>query len=215
MFGGDLDDAEDAEDSSDISFFTSERECERIAGLPSRNPVEDLTPYLSRPGGTIKLNDEQNGALIEIGTNGGALISLPVGTGKTLISFLAAEVIRQFGEGVAGFVPPYEVMLLTKASIREQTMDEIEKMARHFRFQAPRVFSYSELSSQKGATSSTRTSQTSSSATKPTRSRAGSPPGPSGSRRMRGVTRSSSPTTRSAAVSGTRSGRGHLSGSSS
>lgn len=150
MFGGDLDDAEDAEDSSDISFFTSERECERIARLPSRNPVEDLTPYLSRPGGTIKLNDEQNGALIEIGTNGGALISLPVGTGKTLISFLAAEVIRQFGEGVEGFVPPYEVMLLTKASIREQTMDEIEKMARHFRFQAPRVFSYSELSSQKG-----------------------------------------------------------------
>lgn len=141
---------EDAEDSSALGFAASERECLRIAGLPPRAPVEDLTPFFKRPGGTMQLNDEQNGALMEIGINGGALISLPVGMGKTLISFLAGEAVRLAGEGVDGFVPPYEIMLLTKASIRTQTLDEIEKMGRHFRFNPPRVYSYSELSSQRG-----------------------------------------------------------------
>ncbi len=151
MSGGVFDDMdEDAEDSSSLGFAASERECQRIAGLAPRAPVEDLTPYFRRQGGTMQLNDEQNGALMEIGINGGALVSLPVGMGKTLISFLAGEAIRLAGEGVEGFVAPYEIMLLTKASIRAQTLEEIEKMAKHFRFSAPRVFSYSELSSQRG-----------------------------------------------------------------
>lgn len=150
MIGGFDEQDEDAEDSSALDYMSSERECMRIAELPPRAPVEDLTPYFRRPGGTMQLNDEQNGALMEIGINGGALISLPVGMGKTLISFLAAEAIRFAGEGVEGFIPPYEIMLLTKASIREQTLREIESMSRHFKFAPPRVYSYSELSSQRG-----------------------------------------------------------------
>lgn len=145
-FGVEDDDAED----SALSHGTSEGECLRIAGLPPRALVEDLTPYFRRPGGTMQLNEEQNGALTEIAINGGALISLPVGMGKTLVSFLAAEAIRLAGDGVDGFVPPYEVMLLTKASIRTQTLEEIERMSRHFKFAPPRVYSYSELSSQRG-----------------------------------------------------------------
>ena len=145
-FGVDDDDAED----SALSYDASERECLRIAGLSPRVPAEDLTPYFRRPGGTLQLNDEQNGALTEIAINGGALVDLSVGKGKTLVTFLAPEAIRLAGEGVPGFVPPYEVMLLTKASIRTQTLEEIEKMSRHFKFNPPRVYSYSELSSQRG-----------------------------------------------------------------
>lgn len=76
------------------------KELKRIAALPCRR-IEDyagiapkLTQLLARPNGGMALFPIQAAALMEIAKYGGGLCPIPVGGGKTLITYLAPVVTR-------------------------------------------------------------------------------------------------------------------------
>lgn len=76
-------------------------ELQRILALPRRSCEADyselaaeMTALLKRPGGTMTLRPVQALALYDIGVNRGGCLPVGVGEGKTLISFLAANVLE-------------------------------------------------------------------------------------------------------------------------
>jgi hypothetical protein len=93
-------------------------EFERIAALPRRTlTLEDaeavareLTPHMRAPGSTAELFPWQAMSLLEFAAHRGALLGLPVGKGKTLVSALAPIMI--------GATRP---MLIVPASLQDKT----------------------------------------------------------------------------------------------
>src|SRR5690348_3083142 len=91
---------------------------DRIVALPRRRLSERaavawahvLTNEYRLPGGTMALLPWQGFALAEAAENDGALLVLPVGFGKTLISFLAPTVMNAA-----------RPILIVPAALREKT----------------------------------------------------------------------------------------------
>lgn len=125
---------------------------ERILAIPevgvsSRTPaqlarlVERWTNALRRAPDAPRLREKQAHALDELakasmgGTPRGALLGLGVGHGKTLISMMAAEVCMA--------VRP---LLLLPPPMRDQFSRDLVAWSPYYRFTAPRVMAYSELS---------------------------------------------------------------------
>ena len=114
-------------------------ELERVLGLPRRG---DLPPDLARgmteflDGVDMILRDVQAQVLLELEETWGCLASVPVGGGKTLISFLAPMVVKA-----------EKPLLLIPAKLREKTRRDFLKLAEHWpRAKPPRVESYEMLS---------------------------------------------------------------------
>ena len=116
------------------------RELARIRDLPRRvyegpELAEQLSRLLRQPHGRQTLRPLQAQALLEIGTLGGLLGPLPVGSGKTLISFLAPVVARA-----------RRPMLLIPAKLRQKTERDLYQARRDWRVPASiRVESYERL----------------------------------------------------------------------
>lgn len=105
-------------------------ELRRILAIPRRvytdadadRLVDLLTSALKTPHGTMRLMRHQAIALAEIAQYGGAFLPLPVGAGKTLISFLAPVVYASMRG-----VPVHRPLLVIKASLLDKTnQDEID-----------------------------------------------------------------------------------------
>lgn len=100
----------------------------RIEGIPRRDVYDDhakiLTEWLKMPNGKMSLRKEQAWALTEMHDIGGLLGSLGVGSGKTLISFLAPVVLEA-----------ERPVLIVPASTRdEKTLKkDIPDLAEHWR----------------------------------------------------------------------------------
>lgn len=105
--------------------------------------VPDLTPMFRRPGGTMSLWPMQNVALHEIYEANGGLIMGSVGSGKSLISLMAAEVLDS-----------KRCVLLVKPQLRNKLLtQDLPFYSKHFNLPLDRihVVSYNELSSAKKA----------------------------------------------------------------
>jgi len=114
-------------------------ELERVFGLPRRG---ELPPDLARGmtevlgGVDMTLWDGQAQVFLELEEVGGCLASLPVGYGKTAITFLAPMVAEA-----------KKSLLLIPAKLRTKTRRDFAKLAEHWpRATAPRVESYEMLS---------------------------------------------------------------------
>lgn len=117
---------------------------ERVLQIPQRTwtpeqiaVVQDrMTEALRSPQGTQRLFPHQALALYELGKHrrgfGG---KLGVGSGKTLISFLAARVVYS--------VRP---LILVPGDLMEKTLADLTEARRHWVFPTPRVMSYERLS---------------------------------------------------------------------
>lgn len=126
-------------------------ELRRIEQLPRRvwgddeveEAVEVLTETLRTPRGTMRLWPLQAQSIAEIVDNRGALLPVPAGDGKALISLLAPSLMPECARPVL-FVP---------AHLREQTRRVvIPSMRKHWRIRDDiRVIGYSELSLAKNA----------------------------------------------------------------
>ena len=133
------------------------QELERIRNIPRRpltlDEVPDLTPlYLHTPvcnvrgcdlcsEGPAKIWPLQCLALLEAEQLGGAMLGLPVGEGKTLLSLLLPDAMRAT-----------RAALLVPAGVRDQLISQdIPRYGRHFRLPLDRikVIAYSELSNRK------------------------------------------------------------------
>ena len=114
-------------------------EFERVLELPRRG---ELPPDLARGmtellgGVDMTLWDGQAQVLLELEEVGGCLASLPVGYGKTAITYLAPMVAKA-----------KNALLLIPAKLREKTRRDFSVLAKHWpRATAPRVESYEMLS---------------------------------------------------------------------
>lgn len=111
------------------SGVANSRELQRVAALPRRTwgeeetraLVETMTRALRRPEGTQKLLPIQAIALFEIWRDRSAFIPAGVGSGKTLISFLAPYVL--------GSRRP---LLILPAKLIPKTKTEMREYARHW-----------------------------------------------------------------------------------
>jgi len=83
--------------------------------------AEEMTELLKTPEGTMKLRPLQALALLEIGVCGGGYLPLSVGSGKTIISLLAAYVLDA-----------KRPLLLLPANLIQKTARESREIARHF-----------------------------------------------------------------------------------
>lgn len=92
---------------------------------PDRCEVPDYRTDLGRSAGA-EILDRQTVGLSELHWNRGLFAALPVGFGKTLVTFLAAHV-----------VPCRRPMLIVQASGIEQTRQDFEDLARHWRQPQP------------------------------------------------------------------------------
>jgi hypothetical protein len=118
-------------------------EFRRALDVP-RVPPEALQPppeyfaWLYRPGATHRLNAVQERALYMAEAAGGLFANLAVGSGKTLITLLVAQVMRASRPVL--MIPPSMLETLTR---------ENERFSRSFIFNVvPRVVPYSMLSGQ-------------------------------------------------------------------
>lgn len=113
----------------------------RVAALPVRAldygaQADALTEYLRRPEGSMRLRPTQAQALLEAAQQGGALLWLGVGEGKTLISALLPEVL-----------PCQRPLLLVPAALRHKTEQELRAYSEHWRLSDKvRILSYEQLS---------------------------------------------------------------------
>lgn len=119
-------------------------EFERILALPRRQSidieelVELLTNHLKTPNGTQRLRPHQAQALQEL-YDYGCVGEIPVGEGKTLVTFLAGTLL--------GAKRP---LLLLKASLIEKTEREFKELRKHWRCpNPPKILSYEKLSREK------------------------------------------------------------------
>lgn len=118
---------------SDLSFLgggavKKTKELERIVALPRRGQldidllVETMTAFFRKPGGEQVLRPMQALALCELMMRRGLFAPMPVGSGKTLVSLLAAVAIEA--------VRP---VLLVPASLKEKTRRDKEELDKHWR----------------------------------------------------------------------------------
>ena len=122
----------------------------RVRRLPRRRLSEGdaaawaavLTDQLRLPGGAQRLRPWQGMALAEAAENDGAFLALPVGQGKTLISFLLPVVMQA-----------RRPVLVVPAALREKTYADFGAYLPHW--QAPRtparVMALQEIAPERGA----------------------------------------------------------------
>lgn len=124
-------------DWRDIVSYTAE--FRRVAELPrsiEREPdVENLTDALRTPKGTMTLRPLQALALEELHACRGLLGALPVGVGKTLITFLAGAIFEA-----------KRPLLLIPANLHDKTVRDFDELAKHWNAEPPKIVSYSWLS---------------------------------------------------------------------
>lgn len=123
-------------------------EFERVVGIPrrERDPVreealaERVTELLKTPQGRMRLRPAQAMSLFELTTVGGLFGVLRCGSGKTLISLLAATVLQRTKK--IGFRP----LLIVPAGLIEKTRIDMRLLAEHWQI-APfiRIESYEWL----------------------------------------------------------------------
>lgn len=124
-------------------------EVERISRLPRRVWEQDpqlpefvdlVTQYLKKPEGTQKLRPVQAKALQDLHDMGGLYGPIPVGTGKTLISFLAPTVVEA-----------KRPLLVVPAKLKDKTKREFAQLSRHWKEpQGLQIVSYEKLSRVNG-----------------------------------------------------------------
>lgn len=120
---------------------------ERILRLPQRDPaplaealVGPLTAMLRQPAGSMELHPLQALALAEAQAYRGLVAFLPVGEGKTLITYLLPRMLGC--EGRAVLAVPGSKVVDTEADFRE--------LARHWQGTPPRVVSTNAISDVPG-----------------------------------------------------------------
>lgn len=114
-------------------------ELDRIAALPRRGSLSDLSADLTRllktPGGSMALHSVQAQALEVLHDYSGLLGILPVGSGKTLVTALAGTVLEA-----------KTPLLLVPAKLRQKTRTEFAELKKHWQFTSPNILSYEMLS---------------------------------------------------------------------
>lgn len=107
-------------------------EFRRIAALPRRvldlSQVEDVTPLLRKPGGTMTLFPVQSAALIEMAIMDGLVGPIAVGHGKELICLLAPVAMDST-----------KCVLLIPSSLRDQVMRDMRRYGEHFVIPVERI----------------------------------------------------------------------------
>ena len=100
----------------------------RIWSLPIRkghdwgSTAAQLTKAFRRPGGTMEIRPHQAQMAIEAYDNGGLFAAAPVGSGKTLPSFL-----------IPTFFGAQRPLLLLRASLKPQAVSDLLRYGQHFR----------------------------------------------------------------------------------
>ena len=117
-------------------------ELRRILEMPLRDPLENadaLVDYLTAqhktPAGTMRLRPLQALGLVEAHDYGGMLGLLPVGEGKTLLSFLLPRVLGA-----------QRAVLLVPASLVDKTRAEFDDLELHWQYVPAHVTSYELVS---------------------------------------------------------------------
>lgn len=123
----------------------------RVDGLPSvpwaeRGDVDELVAAIiegyRRQGSTMVPFPQQAAALSELAHVGGLFCPLPVGSGKTLISYLAGAVLDVD-----------RILVLVPAALREKTHRDFDELSKHWRVRGEiLVESYERLSRSTSAT---------------------------------------------------------------
>lgn len=124
-------------------------EMHRILDLPRRNWEEnpnleeltrDVTNYLRTPTGAQKLRPMQAAALQEAHDHGGLFGPIPVGEGKTLISYLAPTVLEA-----------QKPVLVIPARLKDKTIREFAALSQHWKGHPHiEIVSYEKLSREGG-----------------------------------------------------------------
>ena len=112
-----------------------ENSFERILSLPRRNPTPSLIPSSRFSRNGAKLLPIQAQALAEIESERGLLAAIGVGTGKTLISFLAPAVLHSRNP-----------LLLIPAKLREKTYRDHDRYSESWYLPKITIQSYDWLS---------------------------------------------------------------------
>lgn len=103
--------------------------------------MSDLTDLLRKPQGEWSLLPGQERSLVEAKRAGGLIASLPVGSGKTLLSALLPT-----------YLDCARPFVFTRAALVEKTHREFEELKRHWRIRGDiYICSYEDLSSQRFA----------------------------------------------------------------
>jgi len=124
-------------------------ELERILALPRRaEPSPELVLALSVALRTRDVDDDgrpvllwpgQVAALLELYDVGGLLAPMPVGSGKTLVTLLAATVLSM------GRAPIERPVLMLPATLRDKTAREFARYVRDWRVRLPMLVGYEEM----------------------------------------------------------------------
>ena len=120
----------DKRDQQRDDFVPYSSDLRRIAKIPRRSMsasdlewlADEMTQRLKTPRGTMRLRPIQALALYELATVGGLFGILRVGAGKTLISFLAATVLKS-----------QRPLLIVPAKLVDKTKYDKELLEQHFR----------------------------------------------------------------------------------
>lgn len=114
---------------------------ERILALPRRKPVDTdwLTQGLRRVDGRQELRPAQAQALYDL-AEGGLAAPMRVGSGKTLVTLLAAELLDI-----------ERVVLLVPKALVDKTMRDYAEYLKHWRVRRPRVVGYELLGRKQAA----------------------------------------------------------------
>lgn len=123
-------------------------ELQRIMDLPrraldlSQETVDAVNRTVRRSGAEMSLWPIQTAALVEAAEAGGLFAPIGVGHGKTLITLLLPLAMNS-----------KSTVLLVPAQLKKQLAKEMPEYAKHFHIdpEVIKVFSYSQLSSAKGA----------------------------------------------------------------
>lgn len=103
--------------------------------------AEAATSELKTPNGTMKLRPLQALALVEAALYGGAVCMLPVGQGKTLVSFLLPTIMEV-----------KTAILLVPGSLRKKTFKDFYALEKHWqRHERYYIMSYEEVSNNPDA----------------------------------------------------------------
>lgn len=124
------------------SGITYSDDLKRILAMPLRDPLEHadeivayMTAKLKTPSGTMTLRPLQARGLVEAHDYGGLMGLLPVGEGKTLLSFLLPLVL--------GAKRP---LLIVPASLMDKTRVEFEELRKHWQYAPMEITSYTLVS---------------------------------------------------------------------
>lgn len=130
-------------------FVPLSAELNRVSKVPRRvmSPedaawlADELTARLKKPRGTMRLKPVQGWALYELGTVGGLLGALSVGSGKTLVSLLAPVVMKS-----------HRPVLIVPAGLVEKTKRDKEVLEQHWHLPLfIRIMSYEWLGREQAA----------------------------------------------------------------